>query len=351
MQDDITLPPLPVDAAPGRCLNRPMARSRRHRRSPWLRALVGVAVAGILLGMGEISLRLAGFHSAYRVEDLGRWRFSAHLTQEPTQGPRDGHSFLVTTNGDGLRTSLTRGPGNKPRIALMGDSTVFGWGVDDGSTLADGIQQHLPESEVLNAGQPGYSTTMMAWLFGEVIAAYQPTWTLVFVPMHDSNLVLVSDQEVLFGGASWVDRSRVWLARESRLYGVLRKLLFPLAGQAWLLPDQHTAEPRVPRVSDAERSRVLDAMREKMEEWGGHLAIGYLPFKGDIEDGAPSERPTSAWARDYGQRNQVPILELQRCCIGEEGLVLPDDPGHLSVKGNLRVGGVVAEELRRRMSP
>ena len=301
--------------------------------------------------MTEISLRLAGFRPAYQVEELGRWRFSANLKDEPTQGPRDGHLFRVSTNADGLRTNLSPGPPQIPRIALMGDSTVFGWGVDEGQTLADGLQQQLLGTEVLNAGQPGYSTTMMSWLFGEVVSAYQPGWTVVFIPMHDTNWVLVSDREVLRGGSGLRDRMRVWLARESRLYSLLRKGIFPLTDRPWLMPDQHSTEPRVPRVSDAERTLVLDEMREKMASWGGHLAIGYLPFKGDIEDNAPSERPTSTWARQYSSSRSVPLLNLQPCCRGEKGLVLEDDPGHLSADGNKRVGTALGGALQAVMVP
>jgi hypothetical protein len=205
--------------------------------------------------------------------------------------------------------------------------------------------------EVLNAGQPGYSTTMMSWLFGEVIAEYRPDWVLVFVPMHDTNLVLVSDQEVLSGGSTFSDQIRVGLARQSRIYSVLRKMLFPFTEQAWLLPGQHTSEPRVPRVSDSERTAALDAIRSLLQGWGGHLVVAYLPFKGDIEDNSSSSRPTSAWAHTYGADRQVPVLELQRCCAGENGLILADDPGHLSEAGNARVGAVLGAALSKLLSP
>ena len=62
-------------------------------------------------------------------------------------------------------------------MALLGDSTVFGWGVDDGQTVADGLAAALPGVEVLNAGQPGYSTVQAARLL-EVVAAWRPEASL-----------------------------------------------------------------------------------------------------------------------------------------------------------------------------
>lgn len=326
---------------------RARTRARRARQPLWARAALGLAVAALVLFGAEIGLRLAGVRPAYRVEDLGQWRFSGNLRARPTSGPRDGHTFLVTTNADGLRTEVpkARTPGRR-RIALMGDSTVFGWGVDDGGTVADGVQAVLgADTEVLNAGQPGYSTTMMAWFFDEVLQAYQPDLTVVFIPMHDTNLVLVSDREVLSGGATLLARLRVGLAQDSRVYQALRGLLFTQTDKAWLLPDQQAGEPRVPRVSDAERTLALDGIAARAASWGGRVEVGYVPFKGDIEDHAGMQRPTRAWAEAWAREHGSEVVDASACCAGEVGLVLADDPGHLTREGNLRAGRSIATKL------
>ncbi len=292
-------------------------------------------------------MRIAGVRPAYRVEDLGQWRVNAGLKAHATTGPRDGHSFLLSTNDDGLRTDVK--PARTPRmqrIALVGDSTVFGWGVDDGQTIAEGVSEGMgPGFEVLNAGQPGYSTTMMAWFFGEVLHRYQPDMTVVFVPMHDTNLVLVSDREVLNGGATAMAKIRVLLARQSRIYELLRGVLFESTDRAWLLPDQQADEPRVQRVSDLERSQALDDMQALMAPWGGKLAVGFLPFKGDIEDGGRMLRPTQGWAEAYAKARAIPFVDVRTCCAGETGLVLADDPGHLTRDGNFAAGRAIARKL------
>lgn len=330
----------------------PRTSARRQKRSIARRAAFGVTVAALLLLMGELALRIAGVRPAYRVEDLGQWRVSGNMDGRSTKGPRDGHAFLLSTNADGLRTQLptARTPG-RTRVALMGDSTVFGWGVDDGGTVADGAQAALGDRyEVLNAGQPGYSTTMMAWLYGEVVRSYTPDITVVFIPMHDSNLVLVSDREVLDGGATPLAKVRVGLARESRTYQALRGLLFDFTEKAWLLPGETATEPRVPRVSDAERTLALDDMHAAMSAWGGTLAVGFLPFKGDIEDGGRAQRPALGWAQEYVASHGATMVDARACCAGQTGLVLADDPGHLTAAGNLAAGAAIAAEILRSAS-
>lgn len=325
-------------------------RSSRTRRPPALRVAFGIVFAAALLLTVELGLRIAGVRPAYRVEDLGQWRVTGGLSAHAVRGPRDGHSFTMSTNADGLRTTLptARTPG-RARIALMGDSTVFGWGVDDGGTVAEGAQAGLGDGyEVLNAGQPGYSTTMQAWLFDEVLQAYTPDLTIAFIPMHDTNLVLVSDREVLQGGATWTARARVTLAQQSSLYQAVRGLIFDYTDKAWLLPDEAADEPRVPRVSDAERTQALDDMRATAARWGGRVAIGYLPFKADFEHDQVADRPTQRWAEAYAAEHGVALVDVRACCLGRTGMVLEDDPGHLTRDGNLAAGAAIAQAVLQR---
>ncbi len=321
------------------------ARERRKARGRVVRLLLGCAFAAVLLYLFELGLRIAGVEPAYTAGASGSWRMTPNLDGRPLRGPRDGHDFRVTTNADGLRTKLPkeRTPG-VARVAVMGDSTVFGWGVDDGGALSDGLQAALDAEapgrfEVLNAGQPGYSTTQVAWLFDEVVAAYRPDRVVVFVSMHDFNRVLVSDRELLDGGATLAARFRVLLVSHSRVYQVLRQAVWPLTDRPMLLPDQETGEPRVERVSDVERTRALDDVRARLAEWGGDVMIGFLPFHADLS-GIRSERPGLDWALGYDAARGG-LVDVRACCSGAD-LVLPDDPGHLTAEGNHRVGAAVA---------
>lgn len=312
-----------------------------------LRFLLGPAVGLVILYLFEVGLRIAGVQPAYRSEAMGGWRMTPNQHQQ-VKGPRDGHAFLVSTNAEGLRTTLPKERGERPRVALMGDSTVFGWGVDDGNAVSDGLAAALgPDVEVLNAGQPGYTTTQAAWLFGEVVAAWKPDRVVMFIPMHDFNKVLISDREHLEGGASWAADARVLLAGHSRIYQVLRQSIWPLTDQAFILPNQATDEPRVERVSDAERTRAFDDVRARLAEWGGELLVGMLPFHADLI-GRATNRPGEEHARAYTTTNGLLLADLRACCgTNSGGLVLPDDPGHLGAEGNRRVGEALAPIVRK----
>lgn len=333
---------------------------RLPQRPAWQKSLGGVILAAALLLVVEMGLRLAGVGPAYAPSSVAGWRVAAGLDRASIQGPRDGHAFLVSTDAAGLRTDLSaaRTPGVL-RVALLGDSTVFGWGVDDGGAVSDGLEAALRAEhpslgavEVLNAGQPGYSSFQAAWLFQEAVAAWQPDLTVLFLPLHDGNLVLVSDAEQQQGGAGLRAAVRVGLARHSRVYQVLRQTLYAQAGDPSLVPDHATdGEPRVPRVSDAERTAAVDRLVTTAAAWGGQVGLGLLPFQGDLEGHRPVDRPSATWARAEASSRGLRLFDARACCGPDGGhLVLPDDPGHLTAEGNHAVGASLADPVAAALS-
>ncbi|MSQ00294.1 MAG: hypothetical protein EXR71_00190 [Myxococcales bacterium] len=326
----------------------PTDRRSRRRRSRVRSLLFGIAVAAIVIWLGEVGLRLGGVQPAYSADAVGGWRMQPKVDGQRITA-REGNSFVLSTNADGLRTSArkARTPGVR-RVVVMGDSTVFGWGVDDGDTFPDALGTALgPGTEVINAGQPGYSTTQMVGLFERSVAAFAPDLLVVFVPMHDDNRVLVSDREHLDGARGFA-QVRVILANHSRFYQTLRSRIFPRADEAYLVPGRdRSLEPRVPRVSPVERDANFERIRQPLERAGGKLAVGHLPFLADLLGEMRGERFSGPWARDYEAATGTPILDLRGCCTGSggEALVLPTDPGHLNAEGNERVGRAAAPRV------
>ncbi|GDX79787.1 hypothetical protein LBMAG42_15980 [Deltaproteobacteria bacterium] len=325
----------------------------RRRRKLRRNLLFGAIVTIVVLYLLEVGLRLAGVQPAYQADAVGGWRMLPRVTNSTMRG-HEGTSFTLTTNDDGLRTTLrkARTPGVK-RVALLGDSTTFGWGVNNGETLADGLQAGLDAAgervEVMNAGQPGYSTTQMVALYDRAVHLYQPDVMIVFVPMHDNNQVLVSDREYLNGASGPLAGIRVLLAENSRIYQVLRQRVYPLSHEASLVPGRDkSAELRVPRVSDRERDNNFDHLRESLSETGGIVAIGHLPFLADLLGEANEVRFSEPWGAAYSARTGAPIVDLRACCAGQggEALVLPLDPGHLNAAGNRLVGAAAVPPVR-----
>ena len=80
-------------------------------------------------------------------------------------------------------------------IAFLGDSNIFGWGVDDHETYDAQLQKKMPQLKVLNAGQPGHSSFQSYELFTEYLPMYKPKWTILVLSMHDHNQTPISDVE------------------------------------------------------------------------------------------------------------------------------------------------------------
>lgn len=324
---------------------------RRPPSAPLRRALMGLAVAISALLCAELGLRAAGLRPPYLPDEIGGWRALPEQRAALVR-TREGPGFRLSTNAEGLRTALpaARQPG-RPRVAILGDSIAFGWGVDDGDTLADGALRAWsaagrPELELLNAAQPGYSSVQAARLFEGVVSAYEPDLTVLFLPMHDHNLSLISDAEHLRGGRGPLRALAVQLATRSRVYEALRRAIFPLAGQPFLRLDEPSAEPRVPRVSAAERAQAVDALRAQAAGWGGAVALGHLPFAEDQERGAAAPRAGLEWAAAYAAQNGLQIIDLRDCCLSlGPAALLPHDPGHLSPAGNAAAGARLAALL------
>jgi len=329
--------------------------------------LLGLVFAGALLGLVEITARLIGVQPAYKHDALGQWRVTPNLDDHEFTAAHDSHHFRVSTNADGFRTLAARAaPDGHTRIALMGDSTVFGWGVDDPESLAAVTQTRLIDQghntvQVINFGQPGYSTAMMGSLFRETIAAYQPDLSIVFIPMHDYNRSLVSDLEFLQGTTTARGAIRSVLVQHLALYELIRRRLYPFANAAQLLPHQQGQEARVERVSQAEQYIVLNQMRRIAAEWGGEVSVGFLPFYADLQRGSGAaqshsgaasihltRRPGVKALKTWSSEKDRPVFDLRDCCAhGAADRTFPFDHIHLNALGSREVGWALADAIAR----
>jgi len=147
------------------------ARRRRARRVAAATAAVVVALAiaesAFRAVMGE---RFEAAPAAQRPQDvLGRHDADVGWTLVPGKRMRvfgQGVEYDVALNARGFRGPAhdePPAPGRR-RIALLGDSTGFGWGVDDGATFGELLERDPRLSaDVANLCVPGYSTDQELW--------------------------------------------------------------------------------------------------------------------------------------------------------------------------------------------
>jgi hypothetical protein len=152
-------------------------------------------------------------------------------------GNRVEYRTRIHVNSDGLRGEATGPVDCRFRIIIIGDSFVFGQGVEASDAIAVKLQEDLQArgipTEVMNAGVRGYGTAQeVAWLrkYGMTLS---PDIVVMGVFMGNDiqdNLLAPADHRGLASvlarqsGEWWHNRVTEWLYENSHLYGLLRDL-------------------------------------------------------------------------------------------------------------------------------
>lgn len=173
----------------------------------------------------------------------------------------------VRTNSCGMRDverKIARGPGVY-RIALLGDSFAFGWGVEQEQTFAARLESNLNRLaagklrfEVLNFGVPGYSTFQEVKQFREKGLEFEPDEVVVYFIENDFGLpFFVKDL--------------------SQPGGMLAATEF--ARLAWRAIDPDIEEQRL-RLEGYDANRALVSLGKLGREHGVRVSVVVNPGKG-----------------------------------------------------------------------
>ncbi len=312
---------------------------RRWRRLGRRLGFSLLPAAGLLL-LGELAARLAG--PGVEVGPTG-WTMAPGLVEHLIDQPDPMPDFRVSTNADGLRSTYGRErTTGTQRLVTFGDSTVFGWGLPPEGSPAGVIEAALgADWQVVNAGQPGFSSEQARRLAQEIIPLYQPDAVIWFQPWHDLRGAAASDRELLPEQPPWWTASALLrLLAESPAAPQRRSELMPFAAD--------TVAGGVPRLPPEQRAENIAAVRDLAAAQGAWAAVVLLPT-----DTALSLGGTSPYAEEIAgicQSLGLPFIDPSPQVAGLPiaSITLPGDTGHFTAEANTRLMAPVIELIRQR---
>jgi lysophospholipase L1-like esterase len=158
---------------------------------PKLDLLLAAASAAFCLATGEAFVRLA-LRARFEIPTDERslaYRYDAELGWFPREG--EARTFVgsrtihVRHNAAGFRDA-EHGAKTRPRLALLGDSFVWGYDAEAEERFGERLQARLPAWEVLNLGVSGYGTDQEYLLARRVLPDLRPDVVVLFFSLNDS---------------------------------------------------------------------------------------------------------------------------------------------------------------------
>jgi lysophospholipase L1-like esterase len=139
-------------------------------------------------------------------------------------------TFRLTSNPDGFRgPAFTTRNRSVLRIAALGDSSTFGWGVDPEYTYEELLARRLStkgsRAEVYNLGMPGTTSRHGVGVLQHYAAGLRPDVVIVSFGANDARLAPVTADQQLAVDDSWVGAAK-WTLLDLRTFQLMRRLVF-----------------------------------------------------------------------------------------------------------------------------
>ena len=313
------------------------------------RLLFAVVPAVLLFGATEIVLRAMGWPEVTQAFEHNEpfWVVDPDLESYSMPHNEENTSFAVSTNSDGLRTSIEMPDSKKTlRIMTLGCSTTFGWGVADSETYPARLQHYLTEAgygnvEVVNAGQPGYTSFQGTWLWDALLEDYQPDVVLVGYIVQDARKAAYSDksQAILQGDNRFLKDNVLY---RSKGYLALRYGMGKVQIQAKERSSQD--EGGAFRVPPEDYVANLRSLVGKIHESDAKaILFGYPLERTGYTEQHRLILKVAAQELKAGHFDPQPQMET---AASEARLYFPRDKGHANAAGNDQIGKWVFEHLK-----
>lgn len=286
---------------------------------------------------------------------------SPWLLWELRPGVHEELGVTVHVNAQGFR-GPARGPKTRPRALALGDSSVYGFGVEDDEVFTARLEAALP-AEFVNGAVPGYSTFQSINLMDMRGWALDPDLLIVGNLWSDNNFDTFVDRDLLASYAGWeaswtrgvrralegsaLFRWLDWRLRVAPAGERARKVSWELGGKVGRTGDR--------RVALDDYAANLDALCGAAEARGAGVLFLLLANREDLE--APP--PDPAWGpyrramRDAAARWGAPLVDVPEVfrASGLSADALLVDRMHPSARGHARIAEAIAAVLEERGWP
>lgn len=319
---------------------------RRRRARRILFSLVPLLV---VLGSAELGLRAAGWppRPGHFDHNEPYWVLDPDQTDREVPHPEEDRSFRLSTDARGLRPPWHPGPkaAGAWRVLAMGCSTTLGWGVDDAESYPARLEARaraagFDDVEVLNGGQPGYTTMQGLWLWDTLLHDSQPDVVLLGFVVQDARRAAYTDrsQAILQQDKRFLKDHVLW---KSRIYLGLRALIGSVQLRAKERPQPHDpaagrAQPDdthgVFRVPPSEYAANLTALVARARSLGARPVLFGYPLE---QAGYTAEH--RATLAEVAAAREVPLFDPQAAmtaAAAQEALYFEHDRGHANAEGN-----------------
>jgi lysophospholipase L1-like esterase len=259
----------------------------------------------------------------------------------------------VTFNSQGFRAPhdfALRPPPHRTRIAILGDSFIFGWGADERHAFPAQLESLLraagQDVEVINAGIPGQSLGEKAIWYRDAVARFHPDIVLTEILIDDADSENGVHAFTLRNGAavplvpsvttSRATRSRWyslplygWLSEHSQAVALAKRAVAVML----MRQRRNTGNPLLwnsparRQAFAAEDLPLLEAeivwLNDAVTKNGGKLVVMTFPVRESIYGGAMSSQINSRYAvvsrsmADICRRERIPFADLQPHVTGE----------------------------------
>jgi len=351
------------------------------------KALLSLAVAVCTLGVAELGLRLFGFKFMPKEIPLVIWNSkedkqfdslqALHRMDPECLWTPQPLAVIPWSPGESINAHSYRGPLLKLnpkappfRVAFLGDSSTFGWGIDFEQTYAAQCAAALSEAgiptEPINAGVIGFTILQGLSRYRALVRDYKPdVVVLAFGAVNDHYAApsRESDHEKmrkLTEESAGLGRTGRWLRESLRIAHFVDSMRFERSGGMQALRKRYRESRRrefaslaevgqkdyagVRRISLVEYRRYLEELVEEIRADGARVVLLSMPRKLASEDEAPVLVEYSYATEAAATRLQVPLIDVRTHLrsygeVYESGLFL--DNWHPRPKGHQ----LIAEDL------